>query len=331
MRSHGLFGERRTPRCRSGGHRRSSGTFVFAQTIAPARRSSARRRHPASATCPASSGIAGGRGKIERLVAVLDRHRQTVQWPARVASGTRVVGRSRFGTGPLHVHRDHGVDRRVHPFDVGEHRVEQFDARHLPPFERDQELHRGRGRQVGCRHQAIVLSRPSAPASASRGSMLALCRDVRWRMLADQRIDAVLFDFAGVITGDPFASMIGYAIACGHRARRFREDRRRPRRLRRRGPSVAPARTRRDRPRRVRRTQRNSSRDRSATTSFPPLPTDSILGGALEVRPEMLELIDELRRSRCPHCDRHEQRQGARGVARPGRLGRARRRRDRFV
>ncbi len=115
-------------------------------------------------------------------------------------------------------------------------------------------------------------------------------------MLADQRIDAVLFDFAGVITGDPFASMIGYAIASGIEPADFAKiavghgDY---------GAGDHPW-------HQLERSEIDLAEYTDATQllarslgydEFPPLPTDSILGGALEVRPEMLELIDELRRT----------------------------------
>ncbi len=113
-------------------------------------------------------------------------------------------------------------------------------------------------------------------------------------MLADQRIDAVLFDFAGVITSDPFASMIGYAIAVGIEPADFAKiavghgDY---------GAGDHPW-------HRLERGEIELAEYADETRllarslgydDFPPLPTGSILADALEVRPETLELIDELR------------------------------------
>jgi epoxide hydrolase-like predicted phosphatase len=107
-------------------------------------------------------------------------------------------------------------------------------------------------------------------------------------------IEAVLFDFAGVLTGDPFGALVRYAKASGIDAADFAKI------AVGRGDYGAG-----DHP--WHRLERGEidlvDFDRAADEmarslgygGFPPLPVDSILAGALEVRQEMLELLGELR------------------------------------
>ena len=114
-------------------------------------------------------------------------------------------------------------------------------------------------------------------------------------MLDDtNRIDAVLFDFAGVITGDPFGAMLSYAMASGIDLADFAKiavglgdygagDH--PWHQLERGE--------------IELDDFNRATNELAASlgydGFPPLPIESILADALEVRSEMLDLLAELR------------------------------------
>jgi len=108
------------------------------------------------------------------------------------------------------------------------------------------------------------------------------------------RIDAVLFDFAGVITGDPFGAMVSYAIASEIDLADFAKiavglgdygagDH--PWHQLERGEIELA-----DFDRATAELARSFGYD-----SFPTLPVESILADALEVRTEMLDLLGELR------------------------------------
>ncbi len=128
------------------------------------------------------------------------------------------------------------------------------------------------------------------------------------------RITAVLFDFAGVITDDPFRAMAGGAahtgidsadfakIAVGHGDYGAGDH---PWHRLERGE--------------IEQADYNRATEELARSfgyeTFPPLPIDLILASAMRVRPEMLDLLRELRAANVSHRHRHEQRAGARRMA----------------